>query len=97
MQSLPWRASFLVPVEADEEADEDACRLCGEAGARMGCSGCREAKYCGEACQRIHWRTGHREVCRATVLGQGSLGRLGTRSESESDAEGLDVEGIHLG
>ena len=93
-EALPWRASFLVPVEADEERDADACRLCGEAGAALQCSGCRDAKYCGEVCQRIHWRTEHREMCRAGQGGNGGA-RAGA-SESESDAEGLDLDGLTL-
>ena len=27
------------------------------------CGGCRQAKYCGLACQRAHWRAGHKEEC----------------------------------
>jgi hypothetical protein len=29
------------------------------------CVGCRGARYCSTACQRAHWRAGHKEVCKA--------------------------------
>jgi hypothetical protein len=29
------------------------------------CSGCQGARYCSSACQRAHWKTGHKEVCKA--------------------------------
>ena len=28
------------------------------------CSGCRQRKYCNEACQRAAWRAGHKDECR---------------------------------
>lgn len=27
------------------------------------CGGCGCVKYCGRACQKVHWKAGHREVC----------------------------------
>jgi hypothetical protein len=29
------------------------------------CAGCRGVRYCSAACQRAHWRAGHKEVCKA--------------------------------
>jgi hypothetical protein len=29
------------------------------------CVACRGARYCSPACQRAHWRAGHKEVCKA--------------------------------
>jgi hypothetical protein len=29
------------------------------------CAGCRGARYCSAACQKAHWRAGHKEVCKA--------------------------------
>jgi hypothetical protein len=29
------------------------------------CVACRGARYCSAACQRAHWRAGHKEVCKA--------------------------------
>ncbi|KXZ43802.1 hypothetical protein GPECTOR_80g162 [Gonium pectorale] len=58
-------------LEGDSEADLRllACRLC------------RAAEYCGQACQRAHWRAarGHREMCARTfaVPVQGLVGAEG--------------------
>merc|ERR1712216_401946 len=27
------------------------------------CSRCKEARYCGEKCQRAHWKAGHKNTC----------------------------------
>jgi hypothetical protein len=29
------------------------------------CAGCRGVRYCSAACQKVHWRAGHKEVCKA--------------------------------
>jgi hypothetical protein len=29
------------------------------------CAGCRQTRYCSAACQKAHWRAGHKEVCKA--------------------------------
>jgi hypothetical protein len=29
------------------------------------CAACRGARYCSAACQKAHWRAGHKEVCKA--------------------------------
>ncbi len=46
-----------------------ACGQCGggaQAGGQLeSCGGCLAVKYCGVACQRAHWKAGHREQCRA--------------------------------
>ncbi len=31
------------------------------------CGGCRAVRYCGAACQRAHWREGHRAECKELV------------------------------
>jgi hypothetical protein len=37
-----------------------------EAGVKIqSCAGCRGARYCSAACQRAHWKAGHKEVCKA--------------------------------
>jgi len=30
------------------------------------CARCKSVRYCGKACQRAHWRGGHREQCQLT-------------------------------
>jgi hypothetical protein len=51
--------------------DVSTCRWCGvpkhvddaSRAAYKRCGRCRRAKYCGEACQRLHWRAGHKRQC----------------------------------
>jgi len=38
------------------------CIMCGAAAAKR-CGHCRTAVYCGQACQRRHWLTSHRNTC----------------------------------
>jgi tetratricopeptide (TPR) repeat protein len=39
------------------------CAHCGDRGTKLRCARCRVVKYCGNACQRAHWRAGHRQEC----------------------------------
>ena len=41
-----------------------SCFYCGQMSMdlRM-CQGCSFARYCSHRCQRLHWRSGHRDVC----------------------------------
>jgi hypothetical protein len=39
------------------------CEACGQKGAAMCCSVCMEAFYCNDACQRKHWKAGHKHKC----------------------------------
>ncbi|KIY98449.1 hypothetical protein MNEG_9511 [Monoraphidium neglectum] len=55
-----------------EKPRAPACSVCGEAQGPDGqrphlCSGCRKPglRYCSKACQRVHWKGGHREECKA--------------------------------
>lgn len=36
------------------------CAACGKGAAKLRCSGCRAVRFCGLACQKAHWRAGHR-------------------------------------
>ena len=45
----------------------DQCAFCGTTNTDRSlqkCSGCRQRKYCNQACQRAAWQAGHREECR---------------------------------
>ena len=43
----------------------DLCFRCGmDLEKPKRCSKCRVAVYCSERCQRIHWKTGHRQSCK---------------------------------
>ena len=39
------------------------CAACGAANATLRCGGCRAVRFCGSACQKAHWRAGHRHGC----------------------------------
>ena len=56
------------------------------------CSGCRQRKYCNQACQRAAWRAGHREECtrlRATPSSSSSATAAASSSRTPSGtAEG---------
>ena len=45
----------------------EVCAFCGDPATDRSlqkCSGCRQRKYCNQACQRAAWRAGHKEECR---------------------------------
>lgn len=43
---------------------EGICAGCGKEGVISKCSKCRKVYYCGKGCQKKHWITGHKGVCR---------------------------------
>ena len=49
---------------ADAEPGAARCGECGKPGARQRCSQCLQTVYCNTACQRQHWRSGHKTACR---------------------------------
>ena len=40
------------------------CAACGTVGASQRCGACRYAQYCNPACQREHWKAGHKQECK---------------------------------
>ena len=40
------------------------CEACGQENATKCCSRCREACYCSSACQKQHWKEGHKAECK---------------------------------
>jgi hypothetical protein len=44
----------------------DRGRWCPNRG-KNACGGCEKVKYCSQKCQILHWRAGHRKVCRQRV------------------------------
>lgn len=63
------------------------CDGCGETesapNALKRCSTCKKAHYCSQACQRKHWRDGHKDIC-----GVPSSMVAHTRDETAQIAEG---------
>jgi hypothetical protein len=43
------------------------CACCGMPCGHLSCSRCRVAVYCDKACQKKHWKAGHKEVCSCRV------------------------------
>ena len=39
------------------------CECCGKEGADLRCGRCHVSWYCGAACQKKHWKAGHRTKC----------------------------------
>jgi hypothetical protein len=56
-----------VSKEAESPIPTRQCASCGrgcEKGLRLKpCSRCRNVVYCGNECQRAHWKGGHKESC----------------------------------
>ncbi|KAG8720489.1 hypothetical protein FRC09_009496 [Ceratobasidium sp. 395] len=57
------------PISWDEPTDK--CWQCGKtSGGLRGCHQCRKARYCSRDCQLMHWKSGHKRVCKSpTDLG----------------------------
>lgn len=52
-------------AEAERAREENAgCLACGLGAPAFRCSRCKEARYCGEACQRRHYAA-HRSRCKS--------------------------------
>jgi hypothetical protein len=39
------------------------CANCGTSGAKLTCGACKAAHYCSKACQKQHWKNGHKGAC----------------------------------
>jgi uncharacterized protein len=66
---------------------------CGSCGASLDrplrCSGCQSVSYCGEACQRRHWKESHKKDCK--VIGGDSFLRELRRAEAGIVASQFNV------
>ncbi|KAL1741785.1 hypothetical protein HDZ31DRAFT_44669 [Schizophyllum fasciatum] len=64
--------SFLLPVGALGQIDigkltsDTGCAICGKKTTSR-CTGCLSVSYCGQACQKVHWKE-HKDFCR-TIRG----------------------------
>ena len=68
----------LVDFRSCMRPRDGPCSMCGVGGPHPFCSRCLCCRYCSSACQRAHWRSIHREDCRAfaAVLGVGDGGHF---------------------
>jgi hypothetical protein len=48
------------------DVESRVCAIC-VAPAHKRCAACKTVRYCGLACQAIHWEAGHQETCSAVV------------------------------
>lgn len=51
-----------VRAEGYRDVEKMTCATCEVVGASKVCTRCKEARYCSEACQRLHWKT-HKANC----------------------------------
>ncbi|KAJ0802223.1 putative ubiquitinyl hydrolase 1 [Helianthus annuus] len=49
----------------------DSCAVCGSLTSKH-CARCKAVRYCSEACQRSHWKSGHKEKCEEFRLSRNS-------------------------
>jgi len=52
-------------MDKQEKADPSNkdCANCGTSGAKLACAACKAAHYCSKACQKQHWKNGHKGMC----------------------------------
>ena len=62
-------AFLLSPTEGAQAREEKACENCGRSPEEREtfnhCSRCKVVAYCSKACQKQHWRGGHKDTCQA--------------------------------
>jgi len=71
-QQIAAAAAEARPADGTQKQAK-MCARCGKtnteveatSGKMIRCGRCRAARYCGRACQKLHWREGHREACQA--------------------------------
>ena len=51
-------------VEGERLPETMVCKVCRRTDGVMKCGGCEIVTYCGRECQRLDWRTGHRQACK---------------------------------
>ena len=72
----------------EAKGDEARAILCGSCGTTQQegekynqCGGCKKVRYCSKACQREHWRGGHRKACKTNQWDD--LEPIGAAAEEE--------------
>ncbi|XP_078580177.1 ankyrin repeat and MYND domain-containing protein 2-like [Branchiostoma floridae x Branchiostoma japonicum] len=89
----PTALSILVSAINGHQsaAAEDQCFTCGELQAEKKCSACKKVKYCGQACQKLHWFT-HKKVC-ATLKAEYLQEQELAQKMKQQSLEGQEVNG----
>uniref|UniRef100_A0A7S0C5T9 MYND-type domain-containing protein n=1 Tax=Proboscia inermis TaxID=420281 RepID=A0A7S0C5T9_9STRA len=60
-----WRFSVICPADPNQKGYVVCCKVCNEP-AKNKCSRCKTMNYCGQDCQRAHWKV-HKKTCVAKV------------------------------
>ena len=73
--TLPSGESKAIkPANLTAEAAVGSCAQCSAASPSLSaCSACLKVSYCGTACQRAHWKAGHKGECAGARGGQCAL------------------------
>jgi hypothetical protein len=50
------------PINKIDPSNKD-CAYCETSGAKLTCGACKAAHYCRKACQKQHWKNGHKRMC----------------------------------
>ncbi|KIK52040.1 hypothetical protein GYMLUDRAFT_50106 [Collybiopsis luxurians FD-317 M1] len=60
--SSPSFVDVLLPAEKGQRCDN--CHRFLGSGSLKRCTGCASFFYCDQACQGVHWKSGHRKICK---------------------------------
>ena len=71
--------------------DTHHCFHCQSEGAKMCCSQCHRAWYCGKACQKKHWKQ-HKRACTAAVAAEAKTATLRREATAARGGGGVDKE-----
>ena len=69
-------------------SDRKACAQChklaySRGGALLTCTGCKQAAYCGQECQRAHWNASHKKQC--AQLREKNKDKMAETAKNESE------------
>lgn len=93
-QRIAGDVGVIVQREEQFEADRKSmlgtsnCVVCQKSATPHRCSKCKSAKYCSSECQKLHWRSGHRNECHVPVSSRPS----GSGGESVAVCNGKHPE-----
>ena len=77
--------------KAASPVETHRCFHCQSDGARMCCSQCHRAWYCGRPCQKKHWKQ-HKKACVAAVAVEARRAKLRRKATAARGGDGIDQE-----
>ena len=63
-----YEETLALDLREVKGAHSRGCSMCGKSGfsiTLLSCAGCSIMQYCSTACQKSHWRRGHKKPCTA--------------------------------